>query len=82
MAKLTPGTVRALEILQAQEGPVTLQQLNEGLETPVAVAHLTALKRNGLVVTEQIEVPVTRMQKVNTYVIDAEALADFELETE
>ena len=80
MPKLTPGTMRALEVLQNQTEPMTLKQLNEGLEEPIAVAHLTALKRAELVTTEKVEVPVTRMEKVNTYVLDREAVSNFKFE--
>jgi len=72
MAKSTPlteGAVRALDALKGVNGPVTLNDLNATLSDPVASAHLTALKRRGLVETAETEVPVTRMQKVNTYVL-------------
>ena len=62
---LTEGSLRALNALKARDG-VTLAQLNEsGAE--VASAHLTSLVRRGLVSTEKIEIPVTRMQEVNVY---------------
>ena len=66
---LTEGALRALEALRSQAGPVTLNDLNATLSEPIASAHLTALKRRGLVETAEVEVPVTRMQKVNTYVL-------------
>lgn len=72
MAKETPlteGSVRALEALKSVGKPVTLNQLNEMVDEPIASAHLTALKRRGLISTTQTEVPVTRMQKVNVYSI-------------
>ena len=78
-APLTEGAVRALEALKVQEAPLTLNELNETMPEPVAAAHLTALKRRGLVETAEVEVPVTRMQKVNTYVLTA---AGRELEQE
>jgi DNA-binding transcriptional ArsR family regulator len=72
MAKPTPlteGAVRALEALKGASGPVTLNDINASISDPIASAHLTALKRRGLVETAEVEVPVTRMQKVNTYVL-------------
>lgn len=73
MAKETPlteGSVRALEALKSAGKPVTLNDLNDMVDTPIASAHLTALKRRGLITTTQTEVPVTRMQKVNVYSIN------------
>lgn len=72
MAKVTPlteGAVRALSALKGANGPVTLNDLNSTLSEPIASAHLTSLKRRGLVETAEVEVPVTRMQKVNTYIL-------------
>lgn len=76
---ITEGSLRALTALQAQDG-VTLAQLNEaGAE--VASAHLTSLVRRGLVSTEKIEIPVTRMQEVNVYRL-TEAGEAFQVSTE
>ena len=75
MAKVTPlteGAIRALESLKTMSEPVTLNQLNADSDSPIASAHLTSLKRRGLVETAEVEVPVTRMQKVNTYVLTAD----------
>lgn len=66
---LTEGAVRALSALKGANGPVTLNDLNASISEPVASAHLTSLKRRGLVETAEVEVPVTRMQKVNTYIL-------------
>jgi DNA-binding transcriptional ArsR family regulator len=51
---------------------MTLAQINDSLSEPVASAHLTALKRRGLVETSEVEVPVTRIQKVNTYILSTD----------
>jgi DNA-binding transcriptional ArsR family regulator len=78
MAKSTPlteGAIRALTALREMSGPVTLNDLNAEVSEPVASAHLTALKRRGLVETAEVEVPVTRMQKVNTYVLTADGFS-------
>jgi DNA-binding transcriptional ArsR family regulator len=69
---LTEGAVRALNALKSAKSPMTLAQINDSLSEPVASAHLTALKRRGLVETSEVEVPVTRIQKVNTYVLSAD----------
>lgn len=74
---LTPGAKRALEALRNQPEPITLKDLNEQMDEPLASAHLTALKKRGLVETAVVEVPVTRIQKVNTYVL-TDAGTDFE----
>lgn len=66
--KLTEGTMNALNALRAQDG-VTLNQLNEGSEVKVASAQLTSLVKRGLVSTEKVEVPVTRMTEVNVYTL-------------
>ena len=67
-AKLTEGALRALEALKAQDGFVTLAELNDGLEQAVGSAHLTALKARGYVETEQVEKDQVRPTKVNAYV--------------
>ena len=79
ISPITEGSLRALNALKANDG-VTLAQLNEaGAE--VASAHLTSLVRRGLVSTEKIEIPVTRMQEVNVYRL-TEAGASFQVPTE
>jgi DNA-binding transcriptional ArsR family regulator len=65
--KLTEGMVNAYNVLKGIEGAVTLAQLNVGLETPVAVAHLTGLIRKGYASAEQVESVQTRIVKVNSY---------------
>ena len=70
MAKVNPlseGALKALEILQAADAPMTLAEMNEGLETPIASAHLTALKRRGLVESDKVEIEVVSTREVNAY---------------
>lgn len=64
---LSPGAVQALEILKAADAPMTLAEMNEGLDTPIASAHLTALKRRGLVDSEKVEIEVVTVREVNAY---------------
>jgi DNA-binding transcriptional ArsR family regulator len=70
MAKKTPlteGALRALNALKKAKSSVTLADLNETVDTPIASAHLTSLKRRGLIESDVVEIEVTRVQKVNTY---------------
>ena len=71
-AKLTEGALRALEALRNAEPGITMAELNETLETPIASAHLTALARRGLVDSVDVERPVTRIQKVKSYTLTAD----------
>lgn len=64
---LTEGSARALKALQAQDG-LTLNQLKDA-GNEIASAHLTSLVKRGLVSTEKIDIPVTRIQTVNVYYI-------------
>ena len=70
---LTEGALRALNFLKGVEGPIIMSDINDALiaqgEAPIASGHLTALKRRGLLDSEQVEVPVTRITKVNAYVL-------------
>jgi predicted ArsR family transcriptional regulator len=75
MAKKTPmteGAIRALNALKKAKGPVTLADINAKLDTPIASAHLTSLKRRGLIASDVVEVEVTRVQKVNTYTLTSD----------
>lgn len=67
--KPTPGTLRALEALKAQDHPVTMAELNAGLTEAVTSAHLTALARQGLVESADVEVQVVVTRKVKSYVL-------------
>ena len=78
-AKLTEGSLRALEILQNATEPLTLAQMNEIAEEPVASAHVTALARRGFVSSEKVEVEVVSTRKVNSYSITPDG-AGFEEE--
>lgn len=64
---LSPGALAALEILQAANGPMTLAEMNEGREDKIASAHLTALKRRGLVSSDKVEIEVVTVREVNAY---------------
>jgi DNA-binding transcriptional ArsR family regulator len=69
---LTEGAIRALNALKKAKGPVTLADINAKLDQPIASAHLTSLKRRGLISTDITEVEVTRVQKVNTYTLTSD----------
>jgi DNA-binding transcriptional ArsR family regulator len=68
VAKLTEGALRALEALKGVESPVTLAELNAGLDQAVGSAHLTALKTRGLIEAIEVEKEQVRPTKVNAYV--------------
>ena len=68
-AKLTDGALRALEALRNAPADITMAELNETLETPIASAHLTALARRGLVSSIDVEREVVRIQKVKAYTL-------------
>lgn len=74
---LTEGTLRALEALRNAQPGSTLEEINATLEEPIASAHLTALKRRGLVESEDVEKEVVRIQKVKAYTLTPEG-EDFE----
>lgn len=78
--KLTPGTLRALELLNGTEGQVTLHDLNEltDEDSKVASAHLTSLIKNGLVEATDTEREVVRIQKVKAYNVTPEGIAYFQ----
>lgn len=67
--QLTEGTLRALEALKVQEAPVTLADLNAGLDQAVGSAHLTSLVRNGFAESQEVEVEVVTVRKVKQYVL-------------
>ena len=67
--KLTEGMVNAFNVLKGVEGAATLAELNAGLETAIAVAHLTGLVRKGYALAEQVERTQTRVVKVGAYAI-------------
>ena len=76
-AKLTEGALRALEALRNAKPGITMAELNETLDTPIASAHLTSLARYGLVEKEDVEREVVRVQKVKAYTL-TEAGQDYE----
>jgi hypothetical protein len=53
--KLTEGTWNALNTMRKVDGEVTMAQLNELSEDNIASAHMTQLKRRGLVTAEKRE---------------------------
>lgn len=79
---LKDGALRALQALRGVQGAVTMAELNAGLDTPVAVAHLTSLVKNGLVSTDQVEREVIRISKVNSYTYTGKAIDEADKLTE
>jgi hypothetical protein len=71
---LTEGTLVALKAVRQNDGATLAELIDAGF--PVSAAHMTSLKRHGLVTTEQVEVPVTRMTLVNKYIL-TEAGTDY-----
>ena len=67
--KPTEGTLRALDALKAQDHSVTMAELNAGLTEEVTSAHLTALARQGLVESTDVEVQIVSTRKVKSYVL-------------
>jgi len=65
--KLTVGMANAYAVISALDAPATLAEMNVGLETPIAVAHLTGLTRKGYAFAEQVEREQVRVVKVNSY---------------
>jgi hypothetical protein len=65
--KLTDGMRNAYSVLENIEGGATLAELNSVSETPIAVAHLTGLKRHGLATSEKVEVERPTVRKVKAY---------------
>lgn len=51
--RLTDGSQRALEILKQASEPITMAQMNEVSDFPIASAHLTALTKNQLALAEK-----------------------------
>jgi DNA-binding transcriptional ArsR family regulator len=72
--KLTAGMVSAYDVLKGIDGPATLAEMNVGLETPIAIAHLTGLVRKGYASAEQVEREQVRVVKVNSYILTEDGL--------
>lgn len=68
--KLSAGALRALELLR-EFGPLTVAEMKEKGFAEANSAHLVALKRRGLIESEDtiIEVPTVVKRKVQLYKI-------------
>lgn len=79
MAKtpLTEGTRNALNVLQANEGQLTLEEMNTFSDEKIASAHLTSLVKRGLVEAEDVEVEVLVTKTVKGYKL-TEAGVDYD----